>query len=448
MEPDYSCEIYLKSNPDLSELDIDQKTLFLHWIKQGKYENRISMDVNNIYFDWIYYSKINNLNLDTELESWKHYQTKGKFDNLRYYNLLESNFPTIDFKDQKILDDLDINDNLKFNKKIFIEAYKEFINLDITFDIKIWIKSWCLDIENYRYFPEDNTNEYLKYNDIKLTSDLFDKFDRHQNRLTINSEIYEYLYDLEFVNIYKDIYNNGILKGCIYSLKQLSNYYNTQIELYKINSNFFVKKNEEILELRSLEKEIASKSFTDLITEIKVVVNNIKKITNELACCFIGDLDHGKLLIDKIKKSDKSNLTTIFIFKNINDYQSLVNEIKDFNSIIFKSKEYGNDIIPTLQALFYINFNLKYKFEYIYKFHTKSDLELFNKCTDYLINTSAKTLKKELENIYSNCITHQDYVSSLHKEHFPCKSLFIEYFDQININYKFFEVVFFFVEMN
>ena len=42
MEPDYSCEIYLKSNPDLSELDIDDKTLFLHWIKQGKYENRIS----------------------------------------------------------------------------------------------------------------------------------------------------------------------------------------------------------------------------------------------------------------------------------------------------------------------------------------------------------------------------------------------------------------------
>ena len=40
---------------------------------------------------------------------------------------------------------------------------------------------------------------------------------------------------------------------------------------------------------------------------------------------------------------------------------------------------------------FYINFNLKYKFEYIYKFHTY-DLELFNKCTDYLINTSAKTL--------------------------------------------------------
>ena len=52
------------------------------------------LDVNNIYFDWIYYSKINNLNLDTELESWKHYQTEGKFDNLRYYNLLESNFPT------------------------------------------------------------------------------------------------------------------------------------------------------------------------------------------------------------------------------------------------------------------------------------------------------------------------------------------------------------------
>ena len=36
----------------------------------------------------------------------------------------------------------DINDKLKFNKKMFIEAYKEFINLDITLDIKIWIKSW------------------------------------------------------------------------------------------------------------------------------------------------------------------------------------------------------------------------------------------------------------------------------------------------------------------
>jgi len=142
MDPDFTYEIYLKSNPDLSELGINHKTLFLHWVKFGKYENRISNDINNIYFVWIYYSKTNKLDFNTELDAWKHYQTKEKFNNLRYYIPLESNFPTIEFEDTKILDSLDINDKLKFNKKMFIEAYKEFINLDITLDIKIWIKSW------------------------------------------------------------------------------------------------------------------------------------------------------------------------------------------------------------------------------------------------------------------------------------------------------------------
>lgn len=439
MEPYFIWEIYLKLNQELSNFGIDnQQNLLLHWIRLGKYENKVSYDINNIYFDWIYYLKTNNLNFNTELEAWKHFSTKGKFNNLRYYNPLESNFPTIEFEDQKILDSLDINDKLKFNKKMFIEAYKEFINLDITLDIKIWIKSWGLDIENYRYFPDDNINEYHNYNNkLVLTPAVVDKLNKQPNRITINKEIYKYLYNQDFVNVYKDIYNNGILKGYIYSLKQLSNYYDTEIKLYKIDSRFYIEKNDDILELSSLVKEIESKSFLDMITEIKIINNSIREITNELVCCFIGDLDRGKLLIDKIKKSDKINLTTIFIFRNINDYQFLLNDIKDFNSIVFKSKEYGNDIIPTLQALFYLNFNLKYKFEYIYKFHTKSDLEWFNKCTDYLIDTSTDLLKKELENIDSNCITPQKYSLPIKQDNFPCKILFKEYFDQINMSYKF-----------
>ena len=63
------------------------------------------------------------------------------------------------------------------------------------------------------------------------------------------------------------------------------------------------------------------------------------------------------------------------------------------NYVLFVSKEYGADIMPTLQAYYKIASIIQ--FEKVIKLHTKSsDMLWFNNLTDYLLDKSLDKLEQ------------------------------------------------------
>jgi hypothetical protein len=101
------------------------------------------------------------------------------------------------------------------------------------------------------------------------------------------------------------------------------------------------------------------------------------------------------------------------------------------NYCIGISRNYGNDIIPSLQLYWYLNKNIK--FENVIKTHTKSDFIWFNDLNDYLFSNNFDIFEK------CNCVGHPDYYLSIYdKKSFENKTLEklkIKYYDKINKKY-------------
>ena len=101
------------------------------------------------------------------------------------------------------------------------------------------------------------------------------------------------------------------------------------------------------------------------------------------------------------------------------------------NKIIFLSKEYGNDIIPTLQALNY--YDSKYEYSNLIKLQTKSNIDWFNECSDYLINNTIEYLEAKYIN-RCNCVSHPKYYIRIDGDKY-CKDLYEKYNDNITNKY-------------
>ena len=171
------------------------------------------------------------------------------------------------------------------------------------------------------------------------------------------------------------------------------------------------------MELNLVVKALEEKDFNYFINDINLVENNINKEDNQqdIICCFIGNYEIGKKLLNKISKSDKTNLPIVLVFNNNKIYENTKILVELFkNRIVFISKDYGNDIIPTIQAINYMLNN--YNIRNIYKFHTKSCEKWFNDCTDYLLNNEIN-----YNNSKSNCIGHPNYFLNINDEKYQCK---------------------------
>ena len=149
--------------------------------------------------------------------------------------------------------------------------------------------------------------------------------------------------------------------------------------------------------------------------------------------CFIGNYKIGLQIINKLLNIKKSDEFCVFIFKSQTDYEELKVIMSFFNKrLVLKSHEYGNDIIPSLQAFNYcINNNIS--FDYIYKLHTKMDEIWFESTTNYLLKTSTnlliQDLRTKIKNKESNCITLDKYYINLESEDMFCKDLINQYSD-------------------
>lgn len=283
-----------------------------------------------------------------------------------------------------------------------------------------WEKKWINRSNEYKinnkiiknkYKKLNHTKQYISNNNSTLEKLLFKSIPTNKNCIEIDPYLYNYLnYEriLDKNNILNDIYFNGVEKGYIYTIKQIINHFNIK-EFYHDDSNniIYTKINDNYVNLKLLVNSLYEKDFYYYINDIEILDNLLYTVTKDIVCCFIGDYNIGKNLINKLLSSKKIVLSTIFIFNDLNNYLKLKDTIELFTSrIIFKSKEYGSDIIPTLQA---INYMKKYDIRFVYKFHTKSDKKWFNDCTNYLINLEDINL-----NEYSNCVGAKDYYLSIY----------------------------------
>ena len=234
--------------------------------------------------------------------------------------------------------------------------------------------------------------------------DYFDK----TNRITVNPSLYYYIYNdqiNEKENIFYHIYEQGVTKGYFYSLRQLENYLGKKVKLYWNENNLFIYWNNEYIELKKFITDIYQKSYKHYIEDIIILEDNIIEISSSIVVLFIGNIQQGKKLITKLAKSDRNHLSFLLIFKSHSDYYKLKIEIQYIeNKIIFISKEYGNDIIPSLQSMHYILNKHPSVIKYIYKIHTKSNSNWLDTSVDYLLLRNEQSLIDELNNNLSNCV--------------------------------------------
>ena len=264
------------------------------------------------------------------------------------------------------------------------------------------------------YEENDYILEYIKHDLPRLiytpyieklnTMDYFDK----TNRITVNPSLYYYIYNDEInekENIFYHIYEQGVTKGYFYSLRQLENYLGKKVKLYWNENNLFIYWNNEYIELKKFITDIYQKSYKHYIEDIIILEDNIIEISSSIVVLFIGNIQQGKKLITKLAKSDRNHLSFLLIFKSHSDYYKLKIEIQYIeNKIIFISKEYGNDIIPSLQSMHYILNKHPSVIKYIYKIHTKSNSNWLDTSVDYLLLRNEQSLIDELNNNLSNCV--------------------------------------------
>jgi hypothetical protein len=161
-----------------------------------------------------------------------------------------------------------------------------------------------------------------------------------------------------------------------------------------------------------------------------------------LLLVFIGDEEIGIDLIERLikYKQFQNNFNIAFCFNSSNliknkDIKSIITNNFDFYAI-YKCKELGSDIVPTI--LMYNDIIQKHKFKHVLKFHTKSIKDNYLNLTNYLIKESLDQLLNNNKNYIanSNCIGEPNYYIHLSSDIFN-NELKKKYSSKINDNRHF-----------
>ncbi len=302
----------------------------------------------------------------------------------------------------------------------------------------------------HKYEHNNNIIEYVSTNFLlnnHMKNSIRKNVMSHYNSIEIDTKFYKYCYDIELDEksneILKKINNEGIFEGHIYSTKQIENLFGEYLNFYELDNRIYFYYNQLFYDCKELVNKINNISFDQYINNIEILENNIEDDLKIMLCCFIANYERGVKLLDKI--SDFKNCIVCLIFNSKEIYEQFI-YLKDIsNTIIFLSRECGTDIIPTLQA---VNFMIKnYDIEYLYKIHTKSDDNIFNDTTDYLIKKTTNELISEINYNVCNCIGNPKYLISLQKDSHN-KLSYKKYSNNINMNKQFIASTIFFASIN
>jgi hypothetical protein len=353
-------------------------------------------------------------------------------------------------------------------------SYETVFNENSFGGHKIWISNphWKIDIKkkfNFKiYKPRSNLNRVLLFNKQPLSLDLNDT---HRNAFDVDLYFFckvnniEYTNDINAINYFVKI----AMDGFIYHPKQLFNIY-PDILIYTFLDNIYIidydiRGNVGYTNMIRNEDgdEDASHDDHNIITPLYQFVN--KNIYNStfsilsnlllhkkysslndnydiLLLVFIGDEQIGIDLIQRIiqYKSLQTDFNVAFCFNsskinNIDSIKKLIKNNFDFYAI-YKSKEMGSDITPTL--LMYDDIVKTHKFNHIVKLHTKSINHIYINLTNYLLSVPLIDLlhqnNYQLSN--SNCIGHPNYYINLQVDYFN-SSLKQKYKSKIDIDKHF-----------
>jgi GT2 family glycosyltransferase len=299
---------------------------------------------------------------------------------------------------------------------------------------KKWNKQWhnpyepnpMIITKNNKMQQYNGMNDMNTYLNANYTPRMVSFINKHMpkgtNAIQIDIGLYKYLHDIHTSDnniICKQLNDIGIYEGKIYSIRQIRNLCGVN-EFYKYGKRYYCRLGDLYVDLKLIAECIYDRSFGDLISDITELHNNVTQnnVTDTLVCSFIGDINIGNRLLDKILASDKKDLVNVIVIRGGIDRDKLMPKINMFGKrIVFISKEYGNDIIPTLQALYYCS--IRYNgINNVYKLHTKSDHKWFNDCTNYLLDTKQCEMKFHED---SNCITHNKYLKSINSQKLHCR---------------------------
>jgi hypothetical protein len=138
----------------------------------------------------------------------------------------------------------------------------------------------------------------------------------------------------------------------------------------------------------------------------------------------VGNEEIGFDLIKRIihYKKIQNNINVAFCFNSDTlmknkKIKSMISNNFDFYAI-YKCKELGSDIVPTI--LMYNEIVKKHKFKHIFKMHTKSIKENYLKLTNFIISRPLDELIKQNTHLLKkgNCIGYPDYCVNLMEDVF------------------------------
>jgi len=330
---------------------------------------------------------------------------------VNYMKLVNLDFPPEDIYFSKCMQENNIGIVADWNTAYNFSSESIF-NPNSFGGHKFWIatRQWKQHLKNIfkynLYKPESNLDDYLKY--IKKPT-ILNKNKEILNAFDIDLYFFCKANNFEYNKkiSYKYVNNVG-LHGFIYHPKQLLNIF-PNLLFYKFLDNIYIFQNKKINTVQDfLNKNLYNLDF-NIISEIliKKIYSCLNNNYNILLLVFIGNEKIGIDLIKRIIKYKniqyEINISFCFNSYTIMNSSKIKNLIKnnfDFYAI-YKSKDLGTDITPTL--LMYNEISKNHKFTHILKFHTKSIIPIYKKLTNYLLSESIeKLLLNKIENC--NCI--------------------------------------------
>lgn len=371
--------------------------------------------------------------------------TKVNSTTINYMKLKGLEYPPEDVYFSKNMQEYNIGDVASWD-----EAYKfsseQIFNPHSFAGHQFWIgnKEWQNFLKNKfnysKYKPKSDLNKYLLFKRLPLE---FNKNKNISNAFDIDFEFFCIVNNIEYVNeLFTLEYIDNIgLDGFIYHLKQLTNIFGNQIELYKYLNNIYVFYKNDIYTIQYfINKFIYNSSFgylENLLIKKKYDILNDNYDT--LLLVFLGNEELSLNLLDKIinYKNINSEFNISFcininMIKNTKHIKNIIKENFDFYAIYY-SKEMGTDITPTL--LMYNDIIKKHNIKHILKFHTKTISHLYNNLTNFLLKNPINfILRKKRQDC--NCIGPEDSYIPLMKDVFNNK-LKYKYNDVINLDNKF-----------
>jgi hypothetical protein len=302
-------------------------------------------------------------------------------------------------------------------------------------------KDFTIKLFNFKkYDVKSHLNKYLKFKKIPLD---FNKTKNIENAFDIDLIFFCYVNNIKYINDTNTLtYVSSIgLDGFIYHPKQIYNIFGkNNINFYTFLNNLYTFYDNEIYLIQNFVNKYIYNTDFEYLSQllIKKKYDTLNDNYDTILLVFLGNVDIAIDLLERIikyKKINKEFNIAFCINKNIKNDNKIKNIIKknfDFYAIYY-CNELGTDITPTL--LMYNDIIKTHKLKHILKIHTKSISNLYNKLTNYLLQTPLEDIIINKRN-NCNCIGPNDCYITLKEDVFNNK-LKIQHINDINIDFTF-----------